>query len=84
MLNRIKYYLLGLGAVITGILALVLNKKRDDSKNIEAEVKVRVNEDLIKSEEEKQAEIIKKANEEKNKDVTKEDIIDFFNNRPNN
>ena len=82
-METIKKMLISLGSILAVIGAFFLLKKNDaPAKVAEIEVKIKENEAAIKSEEAKREEIVKTAEEEKKKDVTPDELITFFNNRP--
>lgn len=87
-------YLIGLGAALIATILYLWNKKQSAEallENLDTKEKLgklnakaeRVS-GLIKWEEDKREELTKDAEKEKNKEVTNEDLTDFFNNRKPN
>lgn len=87
-------YLIGLGAALVATILYLWNKKQSseallenlDTKEKLGKLNARAerNSALLKWEEDKRDQLTKDAEKEKNKEVTNEDLTDFFNNRKPN
>jgi hypothetical protein len=83
MLDKIKSILLVIGSILTVVVGFFLTRKNNTGEKVaELEKKVEANNVLVKAEETKREEIVKTLEEEKKKDVSPTEIIDFFSNRP--
>ena len=86
-------YLIGIIVALIGYALFQRSKRRSaEALNTNLETKEQVldiqkdvekNNAEIEAEKQKQADLQKKADEEKAKDVSKEDLVDFFNNKSN-
>lgn len=86
-------YLIGIIAVLSGLFLFERSKRRSaEAINTNLETKEKVNDiqkdvDInnaeIEVEKQKQADAQKKADEEKAKNVSKDDLLDFFNDKSN-
>lgn len=82
-MEYLKKVLMIIGSILATVGALFLFKKNKPPEEVaELEKKIEANSVLIKEEEVKREEIVKTLEEEKKKDVSPTEIIDFFSNRP--